>query len=61
VNSKLDFYFVFEGILCAYFAWSLFFVIQNKIFGSIPFLAMLLYGYLAVFGYGVYHRFFNEK
>jgi cellulose synthase/poly-beta-1,6-N-acetylglucosamine synthase-like glycosyltransferase len=61
VSSKIDFYFILEGILCVYFAWSLFFVIQNKNFGSVPFLAMLLYGYVAVFGYGVYHRFFSEK
>ncbi len=56
VVSKVNFYLIFEGILCSYFAFALWYVIKNEAFGSVPFLLMLLYGYLAVFGYGVFHR-----
>ncbi len=60
VGTKLDLFTVIEGILCIYFIWSLYFVIQKQAFGCIPFLAMLLFGYSAVFGYGIYHKYFAK-
>ncbi len=46
VSSKIDSYFILEGILCLYFAISLFYVIHNQTFGSIPFIVLLLCRFL---------------
>ncbi|MES2794399.1 MAG: cellulose synthase family protein [Bacteroidota bacterium] len=61
LNSKIDFYFMLEGILCIYFIFSMAFAISHQAIGAIPFLAMLIFGYCSVFGYGVSHRFFGSK
>lgn len=58
VVSKVNFYLIFEGILCIYFLFALWYVFENKAYGSIPFLSMLLFGYLSVFGYGIWHRLY---
>ena len=60
VNSQFDYYFIIESILFIYFAASLLYVIINQQFGAIPFLAMLVFGYGSVVGYGLFHRFLIE-
>ncbi len=61
VTTKVDFYLILEGIFCCYFIACLLYFIENQAFAMIPFFAMLVFGYISVFGFGVYHRFFGGK
>lgn len=61
VANQFDGFFLLEGLLSFYFLGCLIFVIKNQIWGSLPFFAMLVFGYISVFGYGVFHRFIRLK
>jgi cellulose synthase/poly-beta-1,6-N-acetylglucosamine synthase-like glycosyltransferase len=60
VDSKFNFFEIIEFLFCIYFAWAIYFVVQIEAFGSLPFLAMLFFGYACVFGFGLYHKYLNR-